>query len=128
MSNPPPADAKHKKISEASRYVGRKRPCIADRGNPLPFLSPLHIDPAFAKMGGFKQPILHGLCFFGIAGKAVYQQFGAFKNIKVRFAGTVVPGQTLVTEMWKEGGKVIFQTKVKETGKLAIGGAAAELA
>ena len=55
-------------------------------------------------------------------------RFGALKNIKVRFAGTVIPGQTLVTEMWKEGNKVIFQTKVKETGKLAIGGAAAELA
>ena len=78
-------------------------------------------------MGGFKVPILHGLCFFGIAGKAVYERFGQFKNIKVRFAGTVLPGQTLVTEMWKEGSKVIFQTKVKETGKLAIGGAAVEL-
>ena len=80
-------------------------------------------------MGGFKQPILHGLCTFGIAGKAVYEQFGPFRNIKVRFAGTVNPGQTLVTEMWKEAGgtKVVFQAKVKETGKLAIGGAAAEL-
>jgi multifunctional beta-oxidation protein len=55
-------------------------------------------------------------------------RFGPFKNVKVRFAGTVMPGQTLVTEMWKDGGKVLFQTKVKETGKLAIGGAAAELA
>jgi len=89
--------------------------------------NPLHVDPAFAKMGGFKVPILHGLCFFGIAGKAVYERFGQFKNIKVRFAGTVLPGQTLVTEMWKEGAKVIFQTRVKETGKLAIGGGAAEL-
>ena len=89
--------------------------------------NPLHVDPAFAKVGGFKVPILHGLCFFGIAGKAVYEKFGAFKNVKVRFAGTVLPGQTLVTEMWKDGNKVIFQTKVKETGKLAIGGAAAEL-
>ncbi|KAI1405308.1 NAD(P)-binding protein [Hypoxylon fuscum] len=90
--------------------------------------NPLHIDPAFAKMGGFKVPILHGLCFMGIAGKAVYEKFGPFKNIKVRFAGTVLPGQTLVTEMWKEGpGKVVFQSKVKETGKLAISGAAAEL-
>jgi multifunctional beta-oxidation protein len=89
--------------------------------------NPLHVDPAFAKMGGFKVPILHGLCFFGIAAKAVYQKYGQFRNIKVRFAGTVLPGQTLVTECWKEGNKVIFQTKVKETGKLAIGNAAAEL-
>ncbi|KAI3398821.1 hypothetical protein diail_8512 [Diaporthe ilicicola] len=90
--------------------------------------NPLHVDPAFAKMGGFKVPILHGLCFMGVAGKAVYEQFGPYKNIKVRFAGTVLPGETLVTEMWKDGNKVIFQTKVKETGKLAIGGAAVELA
>lgn len=47
--------------------------------------------------------------------------------MKVRFAGTVNPGQTLVTEMWKEGNKVIFQTKVKETGKLALAAAAVEL-
>jgi multifunctional beta-oxidation protein len=90
--------------------------------------NPLHIDPEFSKVGGFKDPILHGLCFFGISGKHVYQTFGAFKNIKVRFAGTVIPGQTLVTEMWKEGNTVVFQTKVKETGKLCIAGAGAELA
>jgi multifunctional beta-oxidation protein len=89
--------------------------------------NPLHVDPAFAKMGGFKVPILHGLCFMGIAAKAVFGKFGQYKNIKVRFAGSVLPGQTLVTEMWKEGGKVIFQTKVKETGKLAISGGAVEL-
>jgi multifunctional beta-oxidation protein len=105
-------------------------PCSKHQANPHIHhsTSPLHVDPSFAKMGGFKVPILHGLCFFGIAGKAVYETFGAFKNIKVRFAGTVLPGQTLVTEMWKEGEKrIVFQTKVKETGKLAIGGAAVEL-
>ncbi|KHN95719.1 Multifunctional beta-oxidation protein [Metarhizium album ARSEF 1941] len=89
--------------------------------------NPLHIDPSFAKMGGFKRPILHGLCSMGVAAKAIYEAFGPFKSIKVRFAGTVEPGQTLVTEMWREGNKVIFQTKVKETGKLAIGGAGVEL-
>jgi hypothetical protein len=67
------------------------------------------------------------LCFFGISGKHIYQKYGAFKNIKVRFAGTVIPGETLVTEMWKEGNKVIFQTKVKERNAIAITSAAAEL-
>jgi len=89
--------------------------------------NPLHIDPEFSKVGGFKDPILHGLCFFGISGKHVYQTYGPFKNIKVRFAGTVIPGQTLRTEMWREGKMVIFQTKVVETGKLCIAGAGAEL-
>jgi multifunctional beta-oxidation protein len=91
--------------------------------------NPLHVDPAFSSMGGFKVPILHGLCSFGFSGRALYEKFGPFKNIKVRFAGTVLPGQTLVTEMWKEDGgkKIVFQTRVKETGKLAISNAAAEL-
>ncbi|KAI0398844.1 hypothetical protein F4802DRAFT_104199 [Xylaria palmicola] len=91
--------------------------------------NPLHIDPSFAKMGGFKEPILHGLCFMGIAGKAVYEAFGPYKDIKVRFAGSVFPGETLVVEMWKEksGGKVIFQAGVKERGKLALSGGAVSL-
>ena len=89
--------------------------------------NPLHIDPEFSKVGGFKDPILHGLCFFGISGKHVFQTSGVFRNIKVRFAGTVVPGQTLRTEMWREGNRVVFQTKVVETGKLCIAGAGAEL-
>lgn len=89
--------------------------------------NPLHIDPEFSKVGGFKTPILHGLCFLGISGKHIYQTFGAFKNLKVRFAGVVLPGQTLRTEMWKEGSKIIFQVTVVETGKPAILAAAAEL-
>ena len=89
--------------------------------------NPLHVDPEFSKVGGFKVPILHGLCFFGIAGKHVYQKYGMFRNIKVRFAGTVLPGETLITEMWKEGNTVVFQQTVKETGKLSISGSGAEL-
>jgi len=89
--------------------------------------NPLHIDPEFSKVGGFKDPILHGLCFFGFSCKHIVETYGLFKNVKVRFAGTVIPGETLATEMWKEGSTVIFQTKVKETGKLCIAGAGAEL-
>ncbi|RYP80961.1 hypothetical protein DL770_006037 [Monosporascus sp. CRB-9-2] len=91
--------------------------------------NPLHIDPGFAKMGGFEKPILHGLCSMGVAAKAVYERFGPFRNIKVRFAGVVLPGQTLVTQMWRDEGsnRVVFETRVKKTGKLAISGGAAEL-
>lgn len=89
--------------------------------------NPLHVDPEFSKVGGFKIPILHGLCSLGVSGKHVFGKYGAFKNLKVRFAGVVLPGQTLRTEMWKEGNSVIFQTTVVETGKPAITGAGAEL-
>ncbi|EJU04669.1 peroxisomal hydratase-dehydrogenase-epimerase [Dacryopinax primogenitus] len=89
--------------------------------------NPLHIQPEFAAIGGFDRPILHGLCFFGISGKHVLKTFGAFKDIKVRFSGSVYPGETLITEMWKEGDKVIFQTKVKERGATVMSAAGATL-
>ncbi|KAM5352895.1 hypothetical protein ACJ41O_005617 [Fusarium nematophilum] len=65
--------------------------------------NPLHIDPAVSKVAGFEAPILHGLCSFGISAKHLVATFGHIRNIKARFAGTVTPGQTLVTEMWKDG-------------------------
>ena len=67
------------------------------------------------------------MCSLGVSGKHVFGKFGQFKNLKVRFAGVVLPGQTLKTEMWKEGNAVVFQATVVETGKPAITGAGAEL-
>ena len=89
--------------------------------------NPLHIDPAASKAGGFEVPILHGLCTFGITTKHLVSSFRRIKNVKVRFTGTVTPGQTLVTEMWRDGGVVVFQTRIKETGKLCISASGAKL-
>lgn len=81
-----------------------------------------------AEVGGFDSPILHGLCSFGISGKHIFRKYGAFSDIKVRFQGILMPGETLVTEMWKEGDRVIFQTKCKERGTLVLAAAGATLA
>lgn len=89
--------------------------------------NPLHIQPEFAAIGGFDRPILHGLCFFGISGKHVLKKFGPYKDIKGRFSGSVYPGETLVTEMWKEGDKVVFQVKVKERNATVMTAAGATL-
>jgi 3-hydroxyacyl-CoA dehydrogenase/3a,7a,12a-trihydroxy-5b-cholest-24-enoyl-CoA hydratase len=95
--------------------------------------NPLHADPSFAKNFGFKRPILHGLCTFGYAAHAVIKAFSGndprfFKSIRVRFADSVYPGETLITEMWKESDtKIVFRCRIKERDKVVINNAAVEL-
>ncbi len=94
--------------------------------------NPLHVDPEFATMFGFEKPILHGLCTFGYVGRAVIGAFAkgdprTFKSIKVRFAESVFPGETLKVEMWKESDlRVIVRASVVERSKVVISHAAVE--
>jgi acyl dehydratase len=81
--------------------------------------NPLHVDPEFAKIGGFDTPILHGLSSYGVVCKAVVDELldGAVEKVAgyaARFAGVVYPGETIVTSMWNEGDKVLVSAKTKE--------------
>jgi len=86
-----------------------------------------------AEMVGFKKPILHGLCTFGFASRALLSKYAnndvtKFKSIEGRFSSPVIPGDTLVTETWQTSPtQILFQTKVKSTGKVAIANGVFEL-
>ncbi|MDF3309544.1 MaoC/PaaZ C-terminal domain-containing protein [Rhodococcus sp. T2V] len=79
--------------------------------------NPLHVDPAFAAKAGFDKPILHGLCTYGIVlREAVDALFGGdtevVRSFYARFAGVVLPTETLVVEMWEEGRCAVVQAGI----------------
>lgn len=81
--------------------------------------NPLHIDPNMAAMGGFDKPILHGLCFYGIATKLGLKHFcnydsNLLKSIACRFTGSVFPGETLIYSFWRNGNSLVYSGSTKE--------------
>jgi acyl dehydratase len=85
-------------------------------------MNPIHADPDIARAVGFAQPILHGLCTYGIAG---YVLMGALaehqperlKELDTRFSAPTLPGDTITTSIWLEGkGTAAFRCSVKARG------------
>lgn len=91
--------------------------------------NPLHVDPDMSIMGGFEKPILHGMCFYGMAGKAAYDLFcgGKVENLagfKARLTSHVLPGESLTVQFWKgsSANNLIVAVKNVERGTQCLVG------
>ncbi|HEY0942106.1 MAG TPA: MaoC/PaaZ C-terminal domain-containing protein [Steroidobacter sp.] len=67
--------------------------------------NPLHIDPEIAAIAGFNRPILHGLCHYGMAGRALIAALcdddpSRLQRLDTRFTSPVYPGEPLHVELW----------------------------
>jgi len=95
--------------------------------------NPLHADPAFAVEAGFDRPILHGLCTFGYAGRAVLNEVcdgdpERFAALQGQFSALVFPGDTLVIQGWKADDRVFLRvTAETRPDDLCLSNAYAEL-
>ena len=87
--------------------------------------NPLHADPVLAKKVGFPAPILHGLCTYGTACRAILQSVAKYDHTKiagfdVRFSAPVYPGESIATDLWVDGKTVSFRCRVPERDVVVI--------
>jgi acyl dehydratase len=81
--------------------------------------NPLHADPEVAMRAGFERPLVHGLCTFGYAGRAVLRGFcggdpSAVAALQAQFSSPVYPGDTLVVRGWEEGARVVLSVTTEQ--------------
>jgi acyl dehydratase len=95
-------------------------------------LNPLHADLDVAKAAGFPRPILHGLGTFGVVGHALLKTVcnydpTRFTAMSGRFSAPVFPGETIRTEIWRDGNVVGFRALVPERNIVAMSNGRAEI-
>jgi acyl dehydratase len=98
-------------------------------------LNPLHADPEFARKAGFAEgPILHGLCTFGIVGRALLRGAAAgderrIKAFGAQFRRPVWPGEPIRTAGYVlEGGRIALEAFAGDKPDPVITGAWADVA
>jgi acyl dehydratase len=95
-------------------------------------LNPLHADLDVAKAAGFPRPILHGLGTFGVVGHALLKSVCDYDPARMtamsgRFSAPVFPGETIRTEIWRDGSIVSFRALVPERNIVAMSNGRAEV-
>ncbi|MGQ0696703.1 MAG: MaoC/PaaZ C-terminal domain-containing protein [Panacagrimonas sp.] len=93
--------------------------------------NPLHADPKVARAAKFDRPILHGLCTLGVATHALLKASGypadGLASLNLRFTSPVYPGETLATDIWRDGKFWSFRTRVPARDTVVLGNGRAEL-
>jgi acyl dehydratase len=94
--------------------------------------NPLHADPDVAAGAGFKRPILHGLCTYGVAARAVLRLCcdndpAGLVQFDLRFSAPVYPGETIKTEIWRKGAEISFRARVVERDVVVLNNGFAKL-
>ncbi|GAB2716493.1 MaoC/PaaZ C-terminal domain-containing protein [Nocardia thraciensis] len=79
--------------------------------------NPLHSDPGFARAAGFPNPILHGLCTYGLVCKnavdtVLNSDAARVTGFRARFAGVLYPGETIRSRIWLEGNELTIAATV----------------
>jgi acyl dehydratase len=93
----------------------------------------LHADPEVAKKAGYDRPILHGAATFGFAGHAVVKGICDYDpdrvvSIACRFSSPVIPGETIRTELWRDGNIASFRSRIVGRDAICVNNGRAELA
>lgn len=96
-------------------------------------LNPLHVDPRVARAAGFSKPILHGLCTFGVVGRALISAVcgsnpAELRSMRARFTSPAYPGETIRIDIWVDGTTVAFRAIAVERDVLILGNGSAEVA
>lgn len=94
--------------------------------------NPLHADPEYARKAGFNMPILHGRATFSVVGHALLKTVCGYdpaklKSMAGRFSAPVYPGETIRTEMWRDGNIVSFRATVPARGVTVLNNGRAEI-
>jgi acyl dehydratase len=87
--------------------------------------NPLHADPDLAVRVGFPAPILHGLCTYGIACRAILQTIAAYDHTRitgfgVRFSAPVYPGDAIATDIWVDGNVASFRCRIPGRDNIVV--------
>ena len=87
--------------------------------------NPIHVDPRISVNAGFKEPILHGLCTYGVVGYLIVRDVCGYDTSKLltldaRFSSPVMPGESIRLDGQRTADGLFFQAVVPERNQVVM--------